>query len=138
MSHFHFKAVFVQDHQGLFQGGPHFAVGPLPVLLLQHLGGKQLLPVAFVVRRFDPEFQLRGAGDDQLLDVLRAVDAFDVLKDVRVLLQLLEQLALKVVQGVSENDPGAYLEMIVVDQERRYPQGTRPGRPVLKPMLRKL
>ena len=123
MTHFHLKAVIVQDLDALFESSPNRSISTFPVLLLELLRCRELFSVRLIVRRSDPEFQFGRAGDAELFDIVRAFNAFHILKYIRMLPQELHQVCFEFVDRISEDHARADRMLIVVDQERRNAQG---------------
>ena len=123
MTHFHLKAVIVQDFDALFESSPNRSISTFPVLLLELLRCRELFSVRLIVRRSDPEFQFGRAGDADLFDIVRAFNAFHILKYIRMLPQKLHQVCFEFVDRISEDHARADRMLIVVDQERRNAQG---------------
>ena len=74
--HLHFKSVFIQHHQGLFQRRPDRPYRSLPILLFQYLRRRQLFHVPLIIGSFHPEFQFSCRCQQYFLNIIIGVDIY--------------------------------------------------------------
>ena len=72
VAHFRFQSIKSQYFHRLFQGRPHIAPGPCPILFLHDLGGGQGHGRNAFGRCLHPKFQFRGTGESNLFNIVRA------------------------------------------------------------------